>query len=427
MTNVEAKHRPRLPRPSRRLFAVLAVLGPGLISANAGNDAGGVATYSAVGATFGFSLLWALVLITISLALIQEMAARMGAVTGKGLAELVRERLGVRVTAFVMVTLLVANTGLVVSEFVGIGAASDLLGIPRYLVVPVMAFLLWWLILRGSYPRVEKVFLAMTLVFFSYPIAAILAHPDWGAVGRQIIQPSMRLNADYITLFIALVGTTITPYMQIYLQSAIAERGGQHDLASTRADAYTGATFGDLISGAIIIATGTTLYRAGIKVETAADAALALSPLAGHYAELLFSIGVFGAAMLAAAALPLGTAYPITEAFGLEKGISRSFREAPAFHGLFTGMILIGTIVALLPGLNVISLLVYTQVLNGLLLPVELIAMLHIVNDREVMGQYTNGRLYNLIAWLTVIVVIALSTIYLVITVLGLIGISVGT
>jgi Mn2+/Fe2+ NRAMP family transporter len=215
--------------------------------------------------------------------------------------------------------------------------------------------------------------------------------------------------------------------MQIYLQSAIAERGGQHDLASTRADAYTGATFGDLISGAIIIATGTTLYRAGIKVETAADAALALSPLAGHYAELLFSIGVFGAAMLAAAALPLATAYPITEAFGLEKGISRSFREAPAFHGLFTGMILIGTIVALLPGLNVISLLVYTQVLNGLLLPVELIAMLHIVNDREVMGQYTNGRLYNLIAWLTVIVVIALSTIYLVITVLGLIGISVGT
>lgn len=427
MTTTEAGRRLRLLKPWRRLFAALAVLGPGLISANAGNDAGGVATYSAVGATFGYSLLWALVLITISLVLIQEMAARMGAVTGKGFAELVRERLGVRVTAFVMTTLLVANTGLVVSEFVGIGAASDLLGIPRYLAVPVMGFLLWWLILRGSYLRVEKVFLAMTLVFFSYPIAAILAHPDWGAVGRQIIQPSVQFNAGYITLFIALVGTTITPYMQIYLQSAIVERGGQQDLTAIRADAYTGAIFGDLISGFIIIATGATLYQAGVKVETAADAALALSPLAGRYAELLFSVGLFGAAMLAAAVLPLATAYPITEAFGLEKGISRSFREAPAFHGLFTGMILIGTVIALLPGLNVIRLLIYTQVLNGLLLPVELIAMLRIVNDREVMGRHTNGRLYNLIAWLTVVVVIALSTIYLAITLLGLFGISVGT
>ncbi len=427
MTTTEAGRRLRLPKPSRRLFAMLAVLGPGLISANAGNDAGGVATYSSVGATYGYSLLWALVLITISLALIQEMAARMGAVTGKGFAELVRERLGVRVTAFVMATLLIANTGLVVSEFAGIGAASDLLGVPRYLVVPVMAFLLWWLILRGSYPRVEKVFLAMTLVFFSYPIAAIMAHPDWGAVGRQIIQPSVQLNANYITLFIALVGTTITPYMQVYLQSAIVERGGQQDLTAIRADAYTGAIFGDLISGFIIIATGATLFQAGVKVETAADAALALRPLAGQYAALLFSVGLFGAAMLAAAVLPLATAYPITEAFGLEKGISRSFREAPAFHGLFTGMILIGTVIALLPGLNVIKLLISTQVLNGLLLPVELIAMLRIVNDREVMGRHTNGRLYNLIAWLTVIVVIALSTIYLAITLLGLFGIPAGT
>lgn len=405
---------------------MLAALGPGLIAANAGNDAGGIATYASVGATFGYGLLWAMVPITISLALVQEMAGRMGAVTGKGFAELVRENLGVRTTAFVMATLLVANGGLIVSEFAGIGAAAELFGLSRYLVVPPMALLVWWLVTRGSYERVEKVFLALTFVFFAYPLAAALARPDWLDVGRQLARPTIRLNAEYATLFIGLVGTTITPYMQLYIQSAVAERGGGGDPRGVRADAWGGALFSNLISGFIIIATGATLFRAGQRIETAADAARALAPLVGPYAQVVFGLGLFGASMLAAAVLPLATAYTVTEAFGFEKGVSRTFREAPAFLGLFTGLIVSGAAVALAPGLDVIELLLFTQVLNGLLLPVVLITILRLVNDPDVMGRHGNGRLYNLLAWATVVFVVALSTIYLTITVLGLAGIDLG-
>ncbi len=418
------RRRPR--RPRRGLFALLGLLGPGLIAANAGNDAGGIATYASVGASFGYTLLFAMVLITVSLGLVQEMAGRMGAVTGKGLAELVRENLGIRTAAFVVLTLVVANGGLVVAEFAGIGAAAELFGLSRYVAVPTMAALLWWLVTRGSYARVERVFLAMTLVFFAYPVAAVLARPDWGDVGRQLVRPSFQLNADYLTLFIALVGTTITPYMQLYFQSATAERGRTTRLRDVRLDAYAGALFADLISGFIIIATGATLFVAGQKIATAADAARALEPLAGRYAGALFAVGLFGAAMLAGAVLPLATAYTVTEAFGLEKGVSRSFREAPAFVGLFSGLIAVGAAVALLPGIDVIQLLLVTQVLNGLLLPIVLVAILRLVNDPEVMGAHTNSRLYNLIAWATVAFVVALSTTYLAITILGLFGVGVG-
>lgn len=419
------------PRPERAVgrrrrgpFLYLALLGPGLIAANAGNDAGGIATYSSVGASFGYGLLWALILITISLALVQEMAARMGATTGKGFAELVREEMGVRVTAFVMATLLIANGGLVVAEFAGIGAAAELFGVSRYAVIPLMAFLLWWLVTRGSYQRVEKVFLALSLVFFAYPVTAFLAGPDWAEVGREIVRPTFRLDADYLTLFVALVGTTITPYMQLYLQSSVAERGA--DAGETRVDAYAGAVFSDVIAGFIIIVTGATLFLTGTRVETAADAARALGPLAGSYAPFVFGAGLFGASMLAGAVLPLATAYTVTEAFGFEKGVSRTFREAPVFLGLFTGLIAVGAGVALLPGLNVIDLLVSTQLLNGLLLPVVLVSILRLVNDREVMGRRTNGRVYNVIAWATVAAVVLLSFLYLVITVLGLVGVTVG-
>ena len=420
------RRRPLFRRPRRGVFAFLAVLGPGLIAANAGNDAGGIATYASVGASFGYSLLFAMVLITVSLALVQEMAGRMGAVTGKGLTELVRENLGVRMAAFVVLTLVVANAGLVVSEFAGIGAAVELFGLSRYVMVPVMALLLWWLVTRGSYARVEKLFLAMTVVFFAYPVAAFLARPDWGDVGRQLVRPSFRFSADYLTLFIALVGTTITPYMQLYFQSATAERGRTTKLREVRLDAYSGALFGDLISGFIIIATGATLFVAGQKVETAADAARALEPLAGRYAGAIFGIGLLGASLLAGAVLPLATAYTVTEAFGLEKGVSRTFREAPAFVGIFSGLIAVGAAVALIPGIDVIQLLLVTQILNGLLLPVVLIAILRVVNDPEVMGEHTNGRLYNILAWTTVAFVVALSTTYLVITILGFFGLSPG-
>jgi Mn2+/Fe2+ NRAMP family transporter len=419
-----------LPRPARRPrpgpLAFLGLLGPGLIAANAGNDAGGIATYASVGASFGYSLLWALVLITVSLALVQEMAARLGAVTGKGFAELVREQFGVRATAFIMATLLVANGGLIVSEFAGIGAAAELFGLSRYGAVPLMALLLWWLVTRGSYGWVEKVFLAMTLVFFAYPLAAVLARPDWSEVARELAAPSLRLDPDYLTLLIALVGTTITPYMQLYVQSAVAEKGRGTDARTARLDAYSGALFSDVIAAFIIIATGATLFVAGSKIDTAADAALALRPLAGPYAGALFAVGLFGASMLAGAALPLGTAYSITEAFGWEKGLSWSFREAPVFLGLYTGLLAVGAALALWPGLNVIELLVYTQVLNGLLLPVVLVSILLVVNNRDVMGRHVNSRPYNLAAWATVVLVVALSSVYLVITLLGRFGLAVG-
>ena len=406
--------------PRRGPLAFLAVLGPGLIAANAGNDAGGIATYSSVGAEYGYALLWAMVLITVSLGLVQEMAGRMGAVTGKGFAELVREQFGIRVTAFVMSTLLVANAGLIVSEFAGIGAAAELFGIPRRAVIPPMALLVWWVVTRGTYPRVEKIFLAITLVFFAYPLAAFLAGPDWGQVGRSLVQPSVEMNPHYLTLFIALVGTTITPYMQLYLQSAVAEKGA--DPANARVDAYAGAIFSDMISGFIIVATGATLFVSGIAVETAADAAEALEPLVGPYAQTVFAIGLFGASTLAAAVLPLATAYTVTEAFGFEKGVSRSFREAPVFLGLFTALLAVGAGVAMLPGLDVIQLLVGTQVLNGLVLPIVLFAIVRLVNDPDVMGRRTNAPVYNALAWATVAVVGSLSTLYLGVTLLGIVG-----
>lgn len=422
--SVRPWRRLRLPRTGP--LAYLALLGPGLIAANAGNDAGGIATYSSIGAELGYSLLWAMVLITISLALVQEMAARMGSVTGKGFSDLVREQLGVRATAFVMGTLLVANAGLVVSEFAGIAAAAEIFGVSRYVAVPVMALLLWWTITHGSYERVEKLFLAMTLVFFVYPVAAILAHPDWSEVGRHLVQPSTELNARYVTLFIAMVGTTITPYMQIYIQSAVAEKEPGASPAATRIGAYFGATFSNLIASFIIIATGATLFLAGTRIQTAADAAHALRPLAGSYSEAIFGAGLFGASVLAAAIIPLATSYTVTEAFGFEKGVSRTFREAPVFLGLFTGLITVGAVIALAPGLNVIDLLVFTQVLNGLLLPVVLISMLRLVNDPDVMGSRTNGCIYNLVAWTTIAAVVALSSTYLVITALGIFGVRVG-
>lgn len=421
--------RPPRRSPRARLgarLALLAVLGPGLIAAMAGDDAGGIATYASVGADYGFSLLWALVIITISLSLIQEMAGRMGAVTGKGFAELVRERFGVRPTAFVMATLVIANAGLVVSEFAGIGAAAELFGISRYIAVPPMAVLLWWLVTNGSYRRVEKIFLVLTLAFIAYPIAAFLAGPSWGEVGRQMVRPTFHLDANYLTLFIAMVGTTITPYMQLYIQSAVAEQGPRADITGAKVDAYVGSFVSDLVAGFIIIATGATLFVAGTHVQTAEDAARALEPFAGSYAVIVFGLGLFGASMLAAGVLPLATAYAVTEAFGFEKGVSRTFREAPIFLGLFTGLIVVGAAIAMIPGINVITLLVSTQVINGMLLPVVLVTILLLVNDRELMGKRVNGRLYNAISWLTVGGVVLLSTIYLIITILGLFGVAIG-
>ncbi|HKE57991.1 MAG TPA: Nramp family divalent metal transporter [Pyrinomonadaceae bacterium] len=402
----------------KRLLAYLAILGPGMIAANAGNDAGGIATYASVGAEFGYSLLWVLIPITISLGIVQEMCARMGAVTGKGLADLIRERFGVRWTALVMLALLIANAGVTVSEFVGIAAATELFGIYRYVSVPFAAILIWWLVVKGSYQRVERAFLLMSLVFLGYIISAFLARPDWSAVGVGLVKPTFHIEQAFLFTFVAVVGTTISPYMQVYVQSAVVEKGlTAEQYGEVKTDVWVGTLFGTLVIFFIIVSTAATLNRFGIHITGAADAASALRPLAGKYAEVLFGVGLFGASMLAAGVLPLATAYSISEALGFEKGVSRSFREAPIFLGTFTFLVAVGAAIAVIPNLPLFRVLLVTQVINGLLLPIVLFAVLRLVNNRELMGDHVNGPLYNAVAWLTAILVTAISLLYLLVTI----------
>jgi NRAMP (natural resistance-associated macrophage protein)-like metal ion transporter len=417
--------RPRLRprnRLARRLLALLAIFGPGLIAANAGNDAGGIATYASVGAKYGYDLLWMMIVITVSLIVVQEMAARMGAVTGKGLAELIREQYGVRWSFFSTVSVLLANLGICISEFVGIGAALNLAGIPFQVSVPIAAVAIWLLVVRGSYKAAERVFVLMTVAFFAYPIAAILARPDWGRVGHAIVAPHVQTNGAYLVLFIATAGTTITPFMQLYVQSAVVEKGlGPDDLKAERAEVISGSIFANLIAMFIIVATGATLFAHGDHtVNNAADAARALKPFAGRFAEALFATGLLGASLLAAAILPVTAAYVIAETFGFEKGISHRPREAPVFVGVITTLIAIGTLVAIIPGIPVIKLLVGVQVVNGALLPITLFFVWRLASSRELMGEYANGRTFNLLAGLTVIVTSALSILLLLVTALGL-------
>jgi len=416
--------RPRLRprnRVAARLLALLAFLGPGLIAANAGNDAGGIATYASAGARYGYDLLWMMVLITVSLIVVQEMAARMGAVTGKGLAELIREQYGPRWSLVSTVSVLFANLGICISEFVGIGAALGLAGIPPQASVPIAAVVIWLLVVRGSYKIAEKVFVAMAIPFFAYPVAAVLAHPDWGAVGHAVVAPRIHLTGGYVVLFIATVGTTITPFMQLYLQSAVVERGlGPEDIPAERAEVATASIFANLVAAFIIIATGATLFIHGHRtVNSAADAAKALEPFAGRFAEALFAVGLLGASLLAAAILPVTAAYVIAEAFGFEKGISRRPREAPVFVGTLTVLVLVGAGVAMIPGIPAIRLLVYVQVVNGALLPVTLFFVWRLARSAELMGQHRNGRIFDLLAAVTVLATSALSLTLLGLTLTG--------
>jgi NRAMP (natural resistance-associated macrophage protein)-like metal ion transporter len=399
----------------RGLVAYLAVLGPGMVAANAGNDAGGIATYATAGAVYGYALLWTLIPITISLGLVQEMCARMGVVTGKGLADLIRERFGVRWTMLIMLALLAANAGVTVSEFVGIAAATELYGVPRYLTVPLAALAVWWLVVKGSYKRVERVFLLMSLVFLGYIVSAFMAHPDWPQVASATVRPTFKLDSRYLFMLVALIGTTISPYMQVFVQSSVVEKGvTEEEYNLTRADVWVGTVFAVSIAVFILVSTAATLHRVGQthELESAADAAKALAPLAGRYAQLLFAVGLFGASMLAAGVLPLATAYSVSEALGFEKGVSRSFREAPIFIGIFTFLIAVGALVAILPGLPLWRVLVITQFINGLLLPVILVAVTRLASDRSLMGARANGPVYNLVVWLTVVIVSALSLLY---------------
>jgi Mn2+/Fe2+ NRAMP family transporter len=422
------RERLRLPRiPRRGIWPYLLALGPGLLAASAGNDAGGIATYASAGAAYGYGLLWAMVIVTIFVGVVQEMSARLGAVTGKGFSDLVRENFSLRTTAAILLTLFIANAGIIVSEFVGIAAAAELFGVSRYIAVPVAAVLVWLLITRGSYERVERIFLALSLVFLAYVGAAFLAKPDWGAVLRQTVQPQVEFSPSYLQLLIALIGTTISPYMQLYVQSSVVEKGvTPADYRYTRFDVYIGTLFAGLVASFIIIATAATLFPLGQQVESAADAAQALRPVAGRYAELLFGIGLLGASLLAAGVLPLATTYMMSEALGFERGVSRSWDEAPVFNGLFSGLVALGALLALIPGLPLIQVLIGVYVLNGLLLPIELVTVLMLVNNRELMGEHVNGRAYNLLAWTITIVVALLSLSLIIITVLGWFGLSLG-
>ncbi len=400
---------------SYRFYAYIAILGPGIIAANAGNDASGIATYSSIGATYGYTLLWSFIPMTLSLIVVQEMCVRMGVVTGKGLADLIREQFGVRWTALVMFALLIANTGVIISEFVGIAQASELFGIPRFVTIPATAIGVWWLVVKGTQKRVERVFLTMSLVFFAYIFSAFLAKPDWSRVAVETVKPSFSLDSGYLFMVVALIGTTITPFMQIYVQSAVVEKGmDKEDYSIARADAVVGTVFACLISAFIVICTAATLNIQGVtNIDSAATAAEALAPIAGVYAKYLFAVGLFGAAMLAMGVLPLATAYSLSEALGFEKGLSHSFREAPIFLGIFTSLIVVGALVALLPGIPQIKLLLFTQCINGLLLPVILIAVVSLASNSEIMGEYRNSWWFNALAWLITIVVSCLSLLLL--------------
>jgi NRAMP (natural resistance-associated macrophage protein)-like metal ion transporter len=394
-----------------RLFVYLSILGPGIIAANAGNDASGIATYSSVGAAYGYSLLWAFIPMTISLVVVQEMCVRMGVVTGQGLADLIREHFGVRWTAFVMFALLVANTGVIISEFVGIAQASELFGIPRYFTIPLTAALIWWLVVKGTQKRVERVFLGMSLVFLGYVVSAYLARPDWAEVTGSIVRPSISYEAGYLFMVMAMIGTTITPFMQVYVQSSVVEKQMDlEDLSVARADVAAGTIFACLIAAFIVICAAATLHSRGITdVESAATAAEALAPVAGEYAKYLFAVGLFGAAMLAMGVLPLATAYSLSEALGFEKGLSRTFREAPIFLSIFSALIVVGAVVALIPGIPQIKLLLLTQSINGLLLPILLFAIVSLSGRREIMGDNRNGRVYSILAWSITLMVSLLS------------------
>lgn len=412
----------------RRMLTYLGLMGPGLIAAIAGDDAGGVATYSTVGANYGYKLLWALLLMTVSLCVVQEMSARLGAVTGEGLADLIREHFGLRWTAASLMALVVANGATVVSEFAGVAAAMELIGVSKYISVPAAAVLIWMLVVWGSYRRVERIFLAMTLAFLAYPATVLLIGPDWGEIGRQLVTPSFSFAPGYLVSLVALLGTTITPYMQIYAQSATVEKGGDpEEYGGERVDAYLGAILSNLFAFFIIVSTAATLFPRGIQVDTAADAAQALTPLAGPLATAIFAAGLLGASLLAAGVLPLATAYPISEALGLERGVSRTLREAPAFMGIFTGLIVLGAAVTLIPGLPLIPLLIVAQVVNGLLLPVVLVSIVRLSGSREILGRHANGPIYGALGWITVVAVSLLSTVMVVTTVLGWFGVSLGS
>ncbi len=405
----------------RKIILFLSVMGPGIITANVDNDASGITTYSVAGARFGYALLWTLIPITVALVVVQEMVARMGAVTGKGLSDLIRENYGVRSTFFMMTVLFIANFGNTVADFAGWAASMEILGFSKYLMVPLGALVIWMVVIKGSYKFVERILLVACLLYFGYVLSGFMAKPDWTEVFRSTVVPQIKWNPEFIILSIGIIGTTITPWMQFYLQSSIAEKGiKKEEYKVSKLDVFIGCGITNIIAFFIIITCATTLFPYGIKINEASEAALALKPLAGNYAFLIFAISLANAAILGAIIVPLATSYYICEAMGWERGVNKTFREAPQFMWIYTFMIVTASLLVLIPGAPLVFLMVMSAVLNGLLLPFVLIYALSLVNNKKIMGEYVNPRSYNVISWGTVVVIAVLTLLFVTATLIPL-------
>lgn len=400
----------------KKIFVFLSVLGPGIITANVDNDAGGIATYSVAGAHFGYSLLWTLIPITVALIVVQEMVARMGVVTGKTLADLIRENFGVKATFFLMLSLLLADMGNTVAEFAGWASAMEIFGVSKYISVPIGAFAVWLLIVKGTYRFVERIFLIACTVFLTYAVSAYLVHPPWGAILLSTVKPSFDFKPSYLLMLIGVVGTTIAPWMQFYLQSAVVEKNIKvENYNLSRMDVIVGCIMTDVIAFFIIVACAATMFVNGITITDAKDAAVALVPLAGKHASVLFAIGLANASLFAASILPLATAYYVCEGMGWESGVDKNFKTAPQFMWLYTGIIVVGALIILLPNAPLIPIMLISQVVNGVMLPFVLIFMLLLINNKDIMGEFTNSKVFDIIAWSTVVIMVVL-TLTLVVT-----------
>jgi NRAMP (natural resistance-associated macrophage protein)-like metal ion transporter len=397
-----------------RLIIIFAVLGPGFITANVDNDAGGILTYSQAGAQFGYTLLWTMIPITIALIVVQEMCARMGVVTGKGLSDLIREEFGLRITFVIMILLIIVNFTNVITEFSGIAGSMQLFHVSKYVSVPICAFIVWALVVKGDYKSVEKIFLIASVFYIAYIITGVLSGPDWHLALVETVKLPPRSawsNKNYVYMTVAVIGTTITPWMQFYLQSSIVDKGvSVRQYKASRLDVIVGSIFTDIVAWFIVVACAATLFTHGIRnISEASDAAGAMKPLAGQYAFILFAAGLFNASLFAASILPLSTAYTVCEGLGVESGLDKSFGEARFFYWLYSLLLFAGAAVVLIPNFPLVQFSILSQVLNGILLPVVLIFMLRLINKHDLMGKYTNNHWLNAIAWITAIIVIGLS------------------
>jgi Mn2+/Fe2+ NRAMP family transporter len=407
------------------LWAIFLIIGPGIITSNVDNDAGGITTYSLAGAGFGLRMLWSFVPITLVLVIVQEMGARMGVVSGKGLSDMIRERFGVKITFYLMILLILTNLGNTLAEFAGIAASLEIFGISKFISIPISILFLMWLAVKGTYRSVEKVFLAACLFYISYIIVGFLIKPDWVEVVQSVATPTLEPNAAFITMLVGLIGTTIAPWMQFYLQASVVDKGlGIKDLKAVRIDVITGSILVNVVAFFIVLACAATLYKAGVKIEKAEEAALALKPLAGVYCTWLFAFGLFNASMFAAAILPLSTSYTVCEAFGWESSLDRKFSEAPQFYGLYCFFIFFAGSLILIPTLPLVSIMFISQVVNGLVLPVVLIFMLLLVNDKEIMRKHVNNSFLNVVSWAVVVALVALSILMVFLQIREAIGVS---